>query len=172
MKKKFIWLSVGLIFLLALAIGGYYYLKQPSFITQIQNTDTTIAYEITAPEEQNVYVTQTSLIHEHTMNEFEPVDSPLPLEITYTLTFTNQPNGYNIEWTNNKLAQAASRNLQADIGNYVKFIPYKKIRDNKLGIILNTSDKETLKKVEEQPEKAHKFISNMDTLTEYAIDFR
>ncbi|MCD5001992.1 hypothetical protein IV487_05815 [Enterococcus saccharolyticus] len=172
MKKKFIWLSVGLIFLLALAIGGYYYLKQPSFITQIQNTDTTIAYEITAPEEQNVYVTQTNVIHEHTMNLFEPVESPIPLEITYTLTFTNQPNGYNIEWTNNKLAQSASTDLQADASTYVKFIPYNKIRNNKLGIILNTSDKETLKKVEEQPEKARKFISNMDTLTEYAIDFR
>lgn len=64
------------------------------------------------------------------------------------------------------------RSKRSDENKQVKFIPYKKIAENKIGILIITDSENRLKQIEKNPQKAKTIVTSEDTLLEQSISIK
>jgi hypothetical protein len=64
------------------------------------------------------------------------------------------------------------RSKRSDEKKQIQFIPYKKITENKIGILVITDSESRLKQIEKNPQKAKTIVTSEDTLLEQSISIK
>ncbi|WP_207871713.1 hypothetical protein [Candidatus Enterococcus lowellii] len=60
----------------------------------------------------------------------------------------------------------------SDDKKQIQFIPYEKIRENKIGILVITDNANRLKQIKENPQNAINIVTSEDTLLEQSVSIK
>ena len=121
------------------------------------NEEKVITYEIVEPKEKSIYlITINSANRELEQEVFNTTNLTRPIEKTYYLEYKSDVGYYSVRLYDAKETVQIGTEKQATDCMTV-FIPYEKINDGVVGIVLITTDEETLNKVKQDPENAEKF---------------
>jgi uncharacterized protein YxeA len=173
MKKIVILLTV-----LIITIGGgiYFFNYQKDTknadITLVDTSDSRISYEIIQPEGKTVYLTENDLQLQKQHDVIDTSDMTNTIEVTYVLEYTNQKNSSEFILYNKKAPELMKRSKRSDEKKQIQFIPYKKITENKIGILVITDSESRLKQIEKNPQKAKTIVTSEDTLLEQSISIK
>lgn len=73
---------------------------------------------------------------------------------------------------NKKAPELMLRLKHSDDKKKIQFIPYEKIRENKIGILVITDNANRLKQIKENPQNAINIVTSEDTLLEQSVSIK
>jgi hypothetical protein len=133
------------------------------------NEKKVITYEIVEPKEKSIYLININLANRELEQEvFNTTNLTRPIEKTYYLEYKSDVGYYSVRLYDAKETVQIGTEKQAT-DRMTAFIPYEKINDGVVGIVLTTTDEEILNKVKQDPENAEKYISTEDTIQKQKI---
>lgn len=143
---------------------------ETTIVKSIPSNDESIrTYEIVEPKEKSIYLININPADQKVEQEvFNTTNLTRAIEKIYYLEYRSDEGYYGVRLYDAKETVQIGTEKQA-IEPITTFIPYEEIKDGIIGIVLTTTNEETIEKVKDHPENAEKYLATTDTMQQQKI---